>query len=139
MFAKGTLEKACEHCNAVNIMHYTDYPERDKGVLDCAGCGGELKKWKGTRDFHTAELKETSQEIDMADEKARERLGEIVDMLTPGLWLHVDGRVFRSAFGSDDQISPAKAFAKKRGAIFMAIESSDRDAIVGKFGRAYSK
>lgn len=75
----------------------------------------------------------------MADEKARKRLGEIVDMLSSGLWLHVDGRVLRSAFGSDDQISSAKAFAKERDAIFIPSESSDRDAIVGKFGRAYPK
>lgn len=57
MLEKGTTEMTCEHCDAVNVVSYTDYPERDKGTLNCAGCGGDFLAWKGTRDYHTANLK----------------------------------------------------------------------------------
>ena len=57
MLEKGKIDMTCEHCDAVNVVSFTDYPERDKGELACAACGGLLHKWKGTRDFHTAALK----------------------------------------------------------------------------------
>jgi len=58
MLETGKLDMTCEHCGVVNEVSYTDFPERDKGVLLCAGCGGTLHQWKGTRDFHTATLKD---------------------------------------------------------------------------------
>ena len=57
MLEKGEMEMTCKSCNAVNIVSYTDYPERDRGSLACAGCGAILIEWKGTRDFHAARLK----------------------------------------------------------------------------------
>lgn len=61
MLEKGTQEMTCSECGQVNVVHYTDFPERDRGTLDCAGCGAALLRWKGTRDFHTAVLKDTAQ------------------------------------------------------------------------------
>jgi ribosomal protein S27E len=58
MFETGKVEMACKSCGAINIVPYKDYPEKDKGIVDCAGCGQELHKWKGTRDFGIANLKE---------------------------------------------------------------------------------
>lgn len=57
MLAKGEEDRSCDSCGAVNVVGYTDYPERDKGELPCAGCGTVLVKWKGTRDYQTATLK----------------------------------------------------------------------------------
>lgn len=57
MLAKGNEDRSCDHCDTVNVVSYTDYPERDKGELACASCGGLLINWKGTRDYHTAKIK----------------------------------------------------------------------------------
>lgn len=56
MLEKGSARHTCKHCGAVNEVQYTDYPERDKGKVNCAKCGEELFSWKGTRDWHTATL-----------------------------------------------------------------------------------
>ena len=55
---KGNMEMTCSHCGANNVVEYTNYPDRDKGEVFCAGCGGSLHKWEGTRDFGEAVLKE---------------------------------------------------------------------------------
>lgn len=60
MLSKGKEDRRCDHCGAVNLVSYTDFPERDKGELHCAACDRVLIKWKGTRDYHTATLKKTS-------------------------------------------------------------------------------
>lgn len=60
MASKGEMEMTCKHCGAVNMVEYTDYPERDRGTVACAGCNGELHKWHGTRDFGYARLKPDS-------------------------------------------------------------------------------
>ncbi|MGH1577567.1 hypothetical protein [Planktotalea sp.] len=60
MLSKGHEDRTCEHCGVTNSVSYTDYPERDKGEVACAGCGGVLFKWKGTRDYGVAILKDTS-------------------------------------------------------------------------------
>lgn len=57
MLYKGKEERTCEHCGTVHTIEFTDYPERDRGELACAACGGVLVKWKGTRDYHTATIK----------------------------------------------------------------------------------
>ena len=64
MLYKGTEERACDQCGAVNLVSFTDYPERDKGELLCAGCNAVLIKWKGTRDYHDAVLK---QDLEIGD------------------------------------------------------------------------
>lgn len=60
MLNKGTEERACERCGAVNVISFTDYPQRNRGELSCACCGAVLFKWRGTRDYHTATLKSSS-------------------------------------------------------------------------------
>ena len=57
MLNSGKQDMICEHCGAENSVPYKDYPQVDKGVVDCAGCGRQLHKWKGTRDFGIAVLK----------------------------------------------------------------------------------
>jgi transcription elongation factor Elf1 len=54
---KGTKEMTCDYCGAFNVVHYTDHPVQDKGVVRCAVCGDELLHWKGTRVYGKAELK----------------------------------------------------------------------------------
>jgi uncharacterized Zn finger protein len=58
MFKDGTEIIECSDCGAPHTVQWRDYPERDSGVLNCKACGGVLKKWKGTRDYHNAELVE---------------------------------------------------------------------------------
>lgn len=59
MLFQSTQDHTCKACGAVNVVSFTDYPERDRYSVDCAGCGANLVSGKGTRDFHTATLKDT--------------------------------------------------------------------------------
>lgn len=54
----GSEEFDCPKCGARHSVTFTDYPERDKGVLHCQAyaCGEILLKWNGTRDYHVATL-----------------------------------------------------------------------------------
>lgn len=51
------LEIVCEHCKTINIVSHTDYPERDKGSVDCAISSETLLNWKGTLDFYSSRSK----------------------------------------------------------------------------------
>ncbi len=59
-FFKSTEDHTCKACEAVNVVSFTDYPEKDRYSVDCAGCGKVLLSGKGTRDYHEATLKITS-------------------------------------------------------------------------------
>ena len=54
---KGAVEVTCDLCGAFNVVHYSEHPERTKGVVECAVCGGELLRWQGRRVYGRAELK----------------------------------------------------------------------------------
>lgn len=60
MLYKSTEDHTCKACGAVNVVSFTDYPEKGRYSVDCAGCGEVLLSGKRTRDFHTATLKDTS-------------------------------------------------------------------------------
>lgn len=59
MLEQGTVEMTCNHCAAVHVVEYTDYPEKDRYSLNCEKCGEILLQGKGTRDFQRAKLKNT--------------------------------------------------------------------------------
>ena len=58
MVLESTVILDCPKCGSRHSVTFTDYPERDKGSLDCKadGCGGILIRWNGTRDYHVATL-----------------------------------------------------------------------------------
>ena len=64
MLFKSTEDYTCKACSAVNVVSFTDYPEKDRYSVDCAGSGEVLLSGKGTRDHHTAVLKERSNGLD---------------------------------------------------------------------------
>ena len=55
----GKIEFLCSHCEAENVVKYKDCPQLDKDVVNCAKCGSDLYRWKNTRDYDIAVLKET--------------------------------------------------------------------------------
>lgn len=60
MFIEGKVEKTCKSCGAVNIVPFKDFPkyaEKTSSTVNCAGCGHNIQKSKGTRRFDTASLK----------------------------------------------------------------------------------
>lgn len=55
----GKDEFPCEKCGVVHVVEWTDYPERDKGIIRCLmpECGGQVLRFNGTRDYGPARLK----------------------------------------------------------------------------------
>jgi hypothetical protein len=58
---KGEVDLTCEHCGAVHVADYSDFPNREKGSFNCLSCDGLLLRWNGTRDYHSLRLKAEAQ------------------------------------------------------------------------------
>lgn len=53
MLNQGTEEFTCTHCGAINDVDYSDYPQNDKGSVNCAACGEVLIEWRSKRLPHS--------------------------------------------------------------------------------------
>lgn len=55
----GIVKITCSKCDAVHDVPYKDFPDRDRGSIDCVNCGHELHRWKNTREFYSPSLSDT--------------------------------------------------------------------------------
>ena len=58
---QSTEDHTCDGCGAINVVSFTDYPDRDRYTVDCASCGQVLLSGKGSRFYESSALKEHSE------------------------------------------------------------------------------